>query len=689
MMCRQAEGTGTPFSIEIPGPFARSTWSLPSPNFNRLRIKAKQIIHAGVVGAGVSEVASGKITATDTIGGDDWTGRDISIIADRSDGSAPIWNFRVTAFNGASGEFTVTPDPLAAGVEPGDVLIIRAMPPGVCAPDSISDPKFQNAIYPAGMTPDAEIGNLVRVISGTGRGQVRRIVDNDATTLWIDTPWDVAPDATSRFIVEAPAWQYFAESNPTRNSDRLLETTIRVSVANLLQQVVLAQAVAVDALGVESPDSLSPVREIYVYGSLQSLLTEGIDNYVIEGGLSTKPVSGLTMDSPETVAFVNGSQVTVPTQTHTYPANKFISDEIDPEGQLVHLEYDNYINIPSIPESGGLRVQMVQTSATNIIGVFDRRVLEPLNKQLLEAGFQWRKIIDELEIGDDDYPAGTQVKKYNGAFRYAANNGILWYFSNLGLYHLVEHIPDKIKTYLNVYIANLTNSYYAVDVFADSNAKLDVNTTTGAPDPPRPPDSHDSYAATFLMLAVRYLRATQDCAWLDEVNSRFNETNLQTLLNIATSNLTTQVKTEAWCIAHGFPVNYPNGHNTLLVSTFQNGFRAEDSLTYDFSFTADNAEVYRGLKDFGDLLEDLGDPNATNILQFAANIGVALHGLYDVRPDQRKWVWNDTLIQWQPSNTWTADASTVGTALYPDLFAQVFAELWQGPSSRGGVLAGP
>ena len=184
------------------------------------------------------------------------------MIADRSDGSAPIWNFRVTTSSEASGEFTVTPDPLAAGVEPGDVLIIRAMPPGACPPDSISDPKFQNAIYPAGMTPDAEIGNLVRVISGTGRGQVRRIVDNDATTLWIDTPWDTPPDSTSRFIVEAPAWQYFAESNPTRNSDRTLETTIRVSVENLFEQQFLVQAVAVDAVGVESPDSLSPTREI-------------------------------------------------------------------------------------------------------------------------------------------------------------------------------------------------------------------------------------------------------------------------------------------------------------------------------------------------------------------------------------------------------------------------------------------
>ena len=78
--------------------------------------------------------------------------------------------------------------------------------------------------------------------------------------------------------------------------------------------------------------------------------------------------------------------------------------------------------------------------------------------------------------------------------------------------------------------------------------------------------------------------------------------------------------------------------DSISDSTFQDGFRAEDSLTYDFSFTADNAEVNRGLKDLGDLLEDLGDPNATNIQQFAANIGVAIHGLYDVRADKRKWV---------------------------------------------------
>ena len=73
------------------------------------------------------------------------------------------------------------------------------------------------------------------------------------------------------------------------------------------------------------------------------------------------------------------------------------------------------------------------------------------------------------------------------------------------------------------------------------------------------------------------------------------------------------------------------------------------------------------------------------ILQHAENIGIAVHGLYDV--NRRKWVWNDSLalINWQDTNpdTWLADASGVGSALYPDIFGSVFAELWAVPSTGG------
>ncbi|OFW41082.1 MAG: hypothetical protein A3J28_15820 [Acidobacteria bacterium RIFCSPLOWO2_12_FULL_60_22] len=207
-------------------------------------------------------------------------------------------------------------------------------------------------------------------------------------------------------------------------------------------------------------------------------------------------------------------------------------------------------------------------------------------------------------------------------------------------------------------------------------------------DPPRPPDSHDSYAATFLMLAVRYMRHTYDWNWLDEINTRFSESNLQTLLNIAQKNITDQIKTAAWCTTNGFAVDYPNGRNTLLVNTFQNGQNPAGG-SYDISFTADNCECYRGLKDFGDLLADIGDPNAASILQHAENIGIAVHGLYDIV--RRKWVWNDTLksaggfIVWFDTNpdTWQADAENLGAALYPDGFGGVFAELWAVPSTGG------
>ena len=259
-------------TIDLTGPLARSTWNLPTPVFDRIRVKAKRSIHAGVIGTQVSIVAAGNVTCSELAGtADDWTGRDLSIIADESDGSAPIWNFRCTSYNSTAGEFTVTPDPISAGVETGDVLIVRAMPPGVCSEYTISDPGFANGLYPSGMTPGAEEGSLVRIIAGAGRGQVRRIVSNDATSLTTDKAWDVLPDATSRFIIEAPAWEYWGESTPTKNALKDVQTTVRLIADNMLDQTMLVAGFGVDKTGLESPESMSPLREVYMFGDLGNL----------------------------------------------------------------------------------------------------------------------------------------------------------------------------------------------------------------------------------------------------------------------------------------------------------------------------------------------------------------------------------------------------------------------------------
>ena len=418
-----------------------------------------------------------------------------------------------------------------------------------------------------------------------------------------------------------------------------------------------------------------------------------IANYVVSGLLGTTPSpASLTMTTPGGVVFINGRRMTVAEETYTYPASKYIQDEISPDGLWIHTAYDSYAFVPAVPPSGGVYIQQISTSATAITGVFDRRTLEPMFRELQEFGFYWPKLIQDLTIVDTEgpggcYPVGTLVKNFTGAIRYGANNGILWYFSNLGVFHLIGHLSQtEVKNYLDCYIRNLDENYIAVDVFANTDATLQVDTTSGAPSPPRPPDSHDSYAATILMLASKYVRVYNDWAWLKAINSRFGETNHQTLLNLMVKNLTTQVKTAQWCIDHGISPYAPGGA-TLLTSTFQNGIRNEDGLNYNISFVADNCEVYAGLKAFGDLLNDFGDTaNGATTLQFATNIGISVHGQYDVT--LRKWVWNDTMVQFQPDNTYRADASTLGTAWYPDLFCQIFPELYQVPSTGGASFDG-
>ena len=67
---------------------------------------------------------------------------------------------------------------------------------------TVGDANFVNAYAAGGLTANAEVGNRVRIIARTGRGQQRVIISNTSTVLTIDTPWDTTPDATSRFIVE-------------------------------------------------------------------------------------------------------------------------------------------------------------------------------------------------------------------------------------------------------------------------------------------------------------------------------------------------------------------------------------------------------------------------------------------------------------------------------------------------------
>lgn len=55
------------------------------------------------------------------------------------------------------------------------------------------------------MTADRYIGAYIKIVRGTGVGQVRQIIDNDETGFTVAT-WDKTPDTTSKYVVYATDW---------------------------------------------------------------------------------------------------------------------------------------------------------------------------------------------------------------------------------------------------------------------------------------------------------------------------------------------------------------------------------------------------------------------------------------------------------------------------------------------------
>ncbi len=281
LICAQQTGaltdTGshiyTPGTITINGPFARSTWALPSPFVANVRIKAKRLRHSGVAGVGVTSVSANTIVSSDMIDASGTpfsaVGRIISVIG-RPIGATPFASFLITAHVPATGTFTVTPDPVGV-VLPFDAIVIRnlADAPNSAPFTSITDSGYQNSTdgYTGLDTTSggAEKGSILRVIQGLSRGELRKLTGNTATTLNWDLPLPL--DLTSVWIVEEQGYTWKSDASDVGNADSLKSATVAVPVTNLLQQPVLLAGFTVDINGVESPDGLNPIREDWVFGS--------------------------------------------------------------------------------------------------------------------------------------------------------------------------------------------------------------------------------------------------------------------------------------------------------------------------------------------------------------------------------------------------------------------------------------
>ena len=282
LICAQAAGaltagannTYTPGSIAFRGPLARSTWALPSPYVSRVRVKAKIEPHAGVAGVRVDSVPDGTNSLVcselvDTTGGGFTpVGRVVSVIG-RASGSQPVANFNITGYTAGTGTLHLDRDPSGI-VLSGDALVIRNKADNLIAADlvtSVNDDGYRNidSGY-VGLTAGAEVGNLIRIIAGTGRGQAPSLITaNTATALTFQPPLTMASDSV--WIVESPTWLTQTDSGATVNASPTTSVGLTLPVQNFAQQALLVAGFTVDVNGKESPDGDIPLRECWIVGA--------------------------------------------------------------------------------------------------------------------------------------------------------------------------------------------------------------------------------------------------------------------------------------------------------------------------------------------------------------------------------------------------------------------------------------
>lgn len=261
--------TYTPTSLVITD-LVRTSWALPNSSTSKVVVKAKHAVHSGVIGFQVDSVTSGVVTSAGLIDltGGPFTpvGRVLSLIG-RPTGNSPVFNTTITSWNPATGDLGCSPNPLGHMLG-GDAAVIRFLgSDNHLTPTQITDTGIKNQPSDAyaGFTVDVEIGTLLRVIKGLGRGAVRKITSNTDDTLKWDTP--LVMDATSVFITEEATWPYFSDATDVSSSDPLAVASFEVDTGNFQNEVLITSGFTVNSNGEESTDGDQPIRECWMFGA--------------------------------------------------------------------------------------------------------------------------------------------------------------------------------------------------------------------------------------------------------------------------------------------------------------------------------------------------------------------------------------------------------------------------------------
>lgn len=212
----------------------------------------------------------------------------------------------------------------------------------------------------------------------------------------------------------------------------------------------------------------------------------------------------------------------------------------------------------------------------------------------------------------------------------APNGRLNWYFTNLGLIPIVQYLSTieldtYIRKYIDLYLSFIESNYAIQDVeFNDAN----LQTFTLVP-----ADSDNSYAATIVSLALRYLQATKNWTWWDA--------NKATFKNIVYANIACTQKINGLCRVFQLPRLSP-------VS--------------NFGYLMNNSEDYRGLRDFASILRLRGETTDAN---YYNNIATTIAQSVQI------YLWDSANSGFRTSDQ---DARADNTSFYPGTTCQVFPQ---------------
>lgn len=251
----------------------------PTPNYDVV-VKIRRELVSGTVAQEASVVSTNNISFGGTPTAGQFNGRVISKLANLygNNSLVPIADFLITSNDGA-GNFTVTPDPVAAGCSFGDLFTIRTggigtiANPSTATSNTYTDPtlnNFYNAITGGLVSPNGNAGNIALVIGGKGAGQPPVVViSNTSTQITISPDWAIVPDATSIVVLLEAAPQITTTLPASQGLGNSAANYLlgNIATANYAATVIRVEAYLEDSNGTLGLQQAVAFREIYLWGA--------------------------------------------------------------------------------------------------------------------------------------------------------------------------------------------------------------------------------------------------------------------------------------------------------------------------------------------------------------------------------------------------------------------------------------